>query len=55
MAELGHRESPPPRAEVCETHTAIVFFAGDRADKVKKPVDVGFLDYTSHAARQDAY
>jgi len=39
---------------VCETHTAIVFFAGDRAYKVKKPVDLGFLDYTTRAARQDA-
>lgn len=40
---------------MCETDTAIVFFAGDRADEVKKPVDVGFLDCTSHVARQDAY
>nr|WSY49741.1 AAA family ATPase [Streptomyces sp. NBC_00886] len=54
MTEPGHRGPPPPRAEVCETHTAIVFFAGDRAYKVKKPVDLGFLDYTSRAARQDA-
>lgn len=44
----------PPRAEVCETHTAIVFFAGDRAYKVKKPVDLGFLDYTTPAARRTA-
>ncbi|WP_329445059.1 AAA family ATPase [Streptomyces canus] len=54
MTEPGHHGPPPPRAEVCETHTAIVFFAGDRAYKVKKPVDLGFLDYTSRAARQDA-
>lgn len=54
MTEPGHRGPPPPRAEVCETHTAIVFFAGDRAYKVKKPVDLGFLDYTTRAARQDA-
>jgi aminoglycoside phosphotransferase family enzyme/predicted kinase len=47
---------PPslPRAEVCETHTAVVFFAGDRAYKVKKPVDLGFLDYTTVAARRAA-
>ena len=47
MTEPGHHGPPPPRAEVCETHTAIVFFAGDRAYKVKKPVDLGFLDYTT--------
>ncbi|MFE8017199.1 AAA family ATPase [Streptomyces antibioticus] len=48
----GPNESPG--AEVCETHTAIVFFAGDRAYKVKKPVDLGFLDYTTRAARRAA-
>ncbi|MFM9634023.1 MULTISPECIES: bifunctional aminoglycoside phosphotransferase/ATP-binding protein [Streptomyces] len=39
---------------MCETHTAIVFFAGDRAYKVKKPVNMGFLDYTQRAARLTA-
>ncbi|MDC2948880.1 AAA family ATPase [Streptomyces heilongjiangensis] len=39
---------------MCETHSAIVFFAGDRAYKLKKPVDLGFLDYTSVAARRTA-
>ncbi|MET7451946.1 AAA family ATPase [Streptomyces sp. NPDC005574] len=39
---------------MCETHTAIVFFAGDRAYKVKKPVSLGFLDYTGQAARREA-
>ncbi|MGW9031182.1 bifunctional aminoglycoside phosphotransferase/ATP-binding protein [Streptomyces sp. NPDC055722] len=37
-----------------ETHTAIVFFVGDRAYKLKKPVDLGFLDYTTAAARRVA-
>ncbi|WP_327341515.1 AAA family ATPase [Streptomyces europaeiscabiei] len=54
MTEPGHHGPPPPRAEVCETHTAIVFFVGDRAYKVKKPVDLGFLDYTTRAARRAA-
>ncbi|MEU6417502.1 AAA family ATPase [Streptomyces spiralis] len=39
---------------MCETHTAILFFAGDRAYKLKKPVDLGFLDYTTMAARRAA-
>ncbi|MFB7462945.1 AAA family ATPase [Streptomyces sp. NPDC056224] len=37
-----------------ETHTAIVFFAGDRAYKVKKPVDLKFLDYTTVEKRRAA-
>ncbi|WP_225860369.1 bifunctional aminoglycoside phosphotransferase/ATP-binding protein [Streptomyces triticiradicis] len=54
MTDPGRSPGPPPRAEVCETHTAIVFFAGDRAYKVKKSVDLGFLDYTTRSARRAA-
>ncbi|WP_053764152.1 AAA family ATPase [Streptomyces sp. AS58] len=39
---------------MCETHTAIVFFAGDRAYKLKKPVDLEFVNYTTVAARRAA-
>ncbi|MEU3341181.1 AAA family ATPase [Streptomyces sp. NPDC006668] len=54
MTEPGRPGHRPPRAEVCETHSAILFFAGDRAYKVKKPVNLGFLDYTERAARRAA-
>ncbi|MGX1541518.1 bifunctional aminoglycoside phosphotransferase/ATP-binding protein [Streptomyces adustus] len=54
MAEPGPPGRQPPRAEVYETHTAILFFAGDRAYKAKKPVNLGFLDYTEPAARRTA-
>ncbi len=37
-----------------ETHSAVVFFVGDRAYKLKKPVDLGFLDFTSRASRRQA-
>jgi uncharacterized protein len=40
-----------PYAGVAETHSAVVYFAGDRAYKLKKPVNLGFLDFTSSAAR----
>ena len=40
-----------PFAVVAETHSAVVFFAGDRAYKLKKPVNLGFLDFTSPQAR----
>jgi uncharacterized protein len=43
-----------PFAAVAETHSAVVFFAGDRAYKLKKPVALGFLDFTSRRARAAA-
>ncbi len=39
-------------ADVAETHSAAVFFFGDRAYKVKKPVDLGFLDFRSREDRE---
>ena len=41
-------------ADVRETHSAVVLLMGDRAYKVKKPVDLGFLDFTTRAAREAA-
>jgi uncharacterized protein len=41
-------------AAVAETHSAVVFFVGDRAFKLKKPVSLGFLDFTSRQARAEA-
>ncbi|MFJ8849733.1 AAA family ATPase [Streptomyces sp. NPDC102437] len=37
-----------------ETHTAVVFFVGDRAYKLKKPVDLTFLNYSTVEARRIA-
>ena len=39
-----------PYAAVAETHSAVVFFAGDRAYKLKKPVALGVLDFTAPEA-----
>lgn len=54
MAEPGGHEGPAStqRAKVCETHTAMVFFVEDRVYKRKKPVDLGFLDYTTRSSRR---
>ena len=38
-------------AAVAETHAGIVFFVGERAYKLKKPVDLGFLDFRTREAR----
>ncbi|MFS4092545.1 AAA family ATPase [Streptomyces sp. AF1A] len=52
----GARQDSRPleRVKACETHSATLFFAGDRVYKLKKPVDLGFLDYTTAAARRVA-
>src|SRR6478609_1190688 len=34
-----------------ETHSGLVFFVGDHAYKLKKDVDLGFLDFTSREKR----
>lgn len=41
---------PPPRAAtvgVAQTHASVVFLAGDTAWKVKKPINLGFLDFST--------
>lgn len=42
----------PAEVEHLQTHISHIFFVGDVVYKVKKPVDLGFLDYTSLAARE---
>lgn len=43
-----------PWAGVRETHIGAVFLVGDLACKLKKPVDLGFLDYSTREARERA-
>jgi aminoglycoside phosphotransferase family enzyme/adenylate kinase family enzyme len=43
-----------PWADVAETATAAVYFAGDLAFKVKKPLGFGYVDFSSVEARQKA-
>lgn len=40
------------RVELVETHISWVLLAGDRVYKIKKPVDLGFLDFTTLARRR---
>jgi len=37
-----------------ETHTSVLFLVGDRVHKMKKPLDLGFLDNRTRAARERA-
>ena len=41
-------------AGVRETHTAVLWFVGDRVHKLKKRVDLGFCDFTTVEARRVA-
>jgi len=48
VAALGDPRRYPhavERVEVIETHISYVLLAGERAYKLKKPLDLGFLDY----------
>lgn len=41
-------------AAVAETHVSVLVFVGDRAYKLKKPVALGFLDFSTREAREAA-
>jgi aminoglycoside phosphotransferase family enzyme len=38
---------PPPKVELAQTQISYILFAGEYVYKIKKPVDMGFLDYTT--------
>src|SRR5574340_729881 len=48
------RSAGQPYATVRETHTSVVALAGKRKHKLKKPLDLGFLDNRTRAARERA-
>lgn len=48
-ASYPHR---PPRVEVVQTHISAIFLAGHLVYKVKKPVNLGFLDFTTLERRR---
>ena len=41
-------------SSIAETHASTVVFLGDRAYKIKKPVSLGFLDFSTRDARERA-
>jgi aminoglycoside phosphotransferase family enzyme/predicted kinase len=51
-AELSRLLEEDQATAVRETHSAIVVLFGDRAYKVKKPVDLGFLDFRDVESRR---
>ena len=45
-------DPPVPEVEFRQTHISSVFLAGDRAYKLKKPVNFGFLDFSTLELRE---
>jgi aminoglycoside phosphotransferase family enzyme/predicted kinase len=55
IAELSQPAAysyPVPLIEVRQTHISVVFLAGSFVYKIKKPVDLGFLDFSSLEKRR---
>jgi aminoglycoside phosphotransferase family enzyme len=42
----------PPRVRLMETHISLLFLTGNHVYKIKKPVNFGFLDFTSLEKRK---
>jgi aminoglycoside phosphotransferase family enzyme/predicted kinase len=52
LANPGAYPFPVQGVEVHHTHISVVFLAGGYAYKIKKPVDLGFLDFSSLEKRR---
>ncbi|MGB4544806.1 MAG: hypothetical protein WBI25_09540, partial [Smithellaceae bacterium] len=55
VQQMSHPDFYPHRPETVEllqTHISWVFIAGDEVYKIKKPVDFGFLDFTTLEKRK---
>src|SRR5690554_2997962 len=48
----GRFPHPAERIECIETHASWVILAGEHAYKIKKPLDLGFLDYSTPERRR---
>jgi hypothetical protein len=52
LSRPGVYPHPVDRVDVLQTHISYVLLAGDYAYKIKKPVNLGFLDFSTLDARQ---
>jgi aminoglycoside phosphotransferase family enzyme len=52
MKAPGFYPHPVERVEVIQTHVSSVFLTGDLVYKLKKPVDFGFLDFSTEELRR---
>ena len=51
MSKSSFYDHPAKNVELIETHISWLFLAGDFAYKVKKPINLGFLDFSTLAKR----
>ena len=51
LSRPGFWPQPGP-VEIIETHISCIFLVGDRAYKLKKPVDLGFVDFSTLELRK---
>ncbi|RLB72985.1 MAG: aminoglycoside phosphotransferase [Deltaproteobacteria bacterium] len=49
--QTSRYDPQPEKVELVQTHASWVFLAGDYVYKIKKPVDFGFLDFSTLAKR----
>jgi uncharacterized protein len=47
LSEPSAYPHDPDDVELVQTHISLVFLAGDRVYKIKKAIDLGFVDYTT--------
>ncbi len=52
LLDPGCYDHPVDRVELIETHISLIFLAGDYAYKLKKPLDLGFLDFSTPDLRR---
>jgi aminoglycoside phosphotransferase family enzyme/predicted kinase len=52
LSQPGAYPYVPPSVEVCQTHISVVFLAGEFAYKLKKPVKLSFLDFSTLELRR---
>lgn len=52
LADPAAYPTPPGRVEVRQTHISAVFLAGEFVYKLKKPVNLGFLDFSTLGRRR---
>ncbi|QWT45737.1 bifunctional aminoglycoside phosphotransferase/ATP-binding protein [Azospira inquinata] len=52
LAQSPELPGEPGQRQMIETHASFLLLAGDYAYKIKKPLNLGFLDYSTLAARR---
>ena len=59
VESLRHADRYPHAVEgavhVVQTHISVVLLTGPYAYKIKKPVDLGFLDYSTLEKREEGF